>query len=86
MTDYAIVLTRRHSGREWQLDGDDYDGLTILDGGSKPSKASLDALWPEVQAEIAAEEVAATAAAASGRAKLAALGLTDDEINALLGA
>ena len=29
---------------------------------------------------------AATAAAASGRAKLAALGLTDDEINALLGA
>ena len=28
----------------------------------------------------------AAAAAASGRAKLAALGLTDDEINALLGA
>ena len=86
MTDYATVLTRRHADREWQLDGDDYAGLTMLDGGSKPSKASLDAAWPEVQAEIAAEQAAATAAAASGRAKLAALGLTDDEINALLGA
>jgi len=86
MTDYATVLTRRHPDREWKLDGDDYDGLAMLDGGSKPSKASLDAAWPEVQAEIAAEQAAATAAAASGRAKLAALGLTDDEINALLGA
>ena len=86
MTDYAQVLQRRHSGREWTLDGDDYEGLTMLDSGSKPSKASLDAAWPDVQAEIAAEQAAITAAAASGRAKLAALGLTDDEINALLGA
>jgi len=86
MTDYATVLTRRHKGREWVLNGDDYEGLTMLDDGSKPSKASLDAAWPDVQAEIAAEAAAATAAAASGRAKLAALGLTDDEINALLGA
>jgi len=86
MTDYAAVLTRRHQGREWKLDGDNYEGLTMLDGGSKPSKASLDDAWPDVQAEIAAEAAAATAAAASGRAKLAALGLTDDEINALLGA
>jgi len=38
--------------------------------------------------QAAAEQAAAdkAAAAASGRAKLAALGLTDDEINALLGA
>ena len=37
----------------------------------------------EAQAQAAAD---AAAAAASGRAKLAALGLTDDEINALLSA
>jgi len=37
----------------------------------------------EAQAQAAADKAAA---AASGRAKLAALGLTDDEINALLGA
>jgi len=40
------------------------------------------------QEQVAAEQAAAdkTAAAASGRAKLAALGLTDAEISALLGA
>jgi len=37
----------------------------------------------EAQAQASADKIAA---AASGRAKLAALGLTDDEINALLGA
>jgi len=46
--------------------------------------------WAAVaqQEQAAAEQAAANkaAAAASGRAKLAALGLTDDEINALLGA
>ena len=45
--------------------------------------------WAEMRVEQAAAEQAAAnaaAAAASGRTKLAALGLTDDEINALLEA
>ena len=45
--------------------------------------------WAEMRvAQGAAAQAAAdkAAAAASGRTKLAALGLTDDEINALLGA
>lgn len=47
--------------------------------------AAIDAVHAdaEAQAQAAAD---ADAAAASGRAKLAALGLTDEEINALLGA
>jgi len=47
--------------------------------------ARIDALHAETeaQAQTAADKAAA---AASGRAKLSALGLTDDEINALLGA
>ena len=41
----------------------------------------------ELERQAAAEAaVERAAAAASGRAKLAALGLTDDEINALVGA
>jgi len=51
--------------------------------------AEWQALTTEVEAQAAATEQAAAdkaAAAASGRTKLAALGLTDDEINALLGA
>lgn len=86
MTDYAIVLTRRHAGREWLLDGDDYTGLTMLDGGSKPTKKSLDDAWADVQAEIAQAAADKTATRASALAKLAALGLTANEIAALVGA
>ena len=51
--------------------------------------AEWQALCDDLEAQAAADEQAAedkAAAAASGRTKLAALGLTDDEINALLGA
>jgi hypothetical protein len=85
MTDYALVLSRRHAGREWKLEGDDYAGLTMLDDGDKPTKKSLDDAWPEVQAEIAAEAAAKAAARESALSKLAALGLTDEEISALIG-
>jgi hypothetical protein len=85
MTDYATVLSRRHAGRKWTLDGDDYEGLTMLDGGSKPTQKELDDSWPEVQAEIAADATAKAAARVSALAKLADLGLTDDEIAALVG-
>lgn len=86
MTDYAAVMTRRHSGREWTLAGDNYEGLTMLDGGSKPTKKSLDDAWPDVQQEIVAEREAKLAARTAALAKLAALGLTDAEIAALTGA
>jgi hypothetical protein len=85
MTDYATVLSRRHQGREWVLNGDDYAGLEMLDGGSKPTQKELDDAWADVQAEIAAEAAAKVATRASALAKLADLGLTDDEISALVG-
>ncbi len=86
MTNYVEVLLRRHAGREWILNGDDYAGLVILDGGSKPSQKSLDDAWPSVEAEIVAEREEKLATKQSALAKLAALGLTDAEIAALLGA
>jgi len=85
MTDYAAVLTRRHKNREWTLDGDGYVGLTMLDGLPKPTQKELDDAWPNVAAEIAAELDQRAAAKVSARAKLKALGLTDDEIAALVG-
>ena len=85
MTDYAAVLTRRHAGREWALNGDDYDQLVMLDGGDKPTKKSLDDAWPSVKAEIEAEIEARANAAVSARSKLAALGLTEAEVKALVG-
>ena len=81
MTDYAAILTRRYAGKEWTLAGDDYSGLTWLSDTEKPSKATLDGLWASVQQEIADE---ATAKVAARQAVLAKLGLTADEVAALL--
>ena len=86
MTDFAAVLSRRHKGREWAINANDYDQLVMLDGGAKPSKKSLEEAWPEVAAEIATEADRRAAAKVSARAKLAALGLTEAELAALLGA
>lgn len=55
--DYAQILTRKYPGKEWTLNGDDYKGLTWLSDSPKPSKKELEALWPEVQAEIGRAEV-----------------------------
>jgi len=62
--DYAAILTRRFPGAQWSLNGSSYDGLTWLDGTSQPSRAQLDALWPEVAQELAAERAERAAAEA----------------------
>ena len=82
MIDYATILTRRYAGKEWTLNGDDYDGLTWLSDTAKPTKTKLDSLWAEVQQEIADEK---TAKVAARQAILNKLGLTADEAAALLG-
>lgn len=84
MTDYAAVLSRRHRNRQWTMNADDYEQLVMLDGGDKPSKQSLDDAWEDVRAEIAAELQARVDARSSALSKLAALGLTDEEIAALV--
>lgn len=85
MTDYSAVLSRRHKNREWLLNGDDYEGLVILDGGSKPTQKSLDDAWPDVEAELKAEADERSSARQAAITKLATLGLTDAEVAALLG-
>jgi hypothetical protein len=82
MTDYAAVLSRRYTGKEWTLAGDEYTGLTWMSDTTKPSKETLDGLWASVQQEIADEEIAKVAAK---QAVLTKLGLTADEVKTLLG-
>ena len=83
--DIATILSKRYEGSEWTLNGDDYTGLTWLSDTTKPTKKSLEALWPDVQAEIVAEAQARVDAKASAIAKLEALGLTIDEIKTAFG-
>lgn len=56
-----------------------YEGTTPI------SKADIEAMIPVVEAELAAEAQAKIDNKASANAKLKALGLTDDEIKALIG-
>ena len=85
MTDYAAVLTANYPDAEWTLDGDTYDGLTWLSNTSKPTQAELDAAWPAVQQQQADAVTAKETARQSAMDKLAALGLTVDEISAAFG-
>ena len=81
MIDYVAILSRRYTGKEWTLDGDEYTGLTWISDTAKPSKATLDGLWASVQQEIA-DEPAANAAAKA--ALLDKLGITAEDARMLL--
>jgi hypothetical protein len=85
MLDYTLILTTNYVGSSWTLNGDSYDGLTWLSDTPKPTQAELDALWESTQAAVAAQKQAAIDTKASALAKLAALGLTQDEVKALVG-
>ena len=82
--DIAAILLRKFDA-EWTLNGDNYTGLTWLSDTPKPTKKALEALWPDVQAEIAAEAQANVDARSSAVAKLQALGLTVEEVSVAFG-
>ena len=82
--DIAKILSRKFDA-EWILDNGKYSGLTWLSDTPKPTEAELEALWPTVQAEIAAEAQAKIDAKASAVAKLQALGLTVEEVQVAFG-
>ena len=85
MIDYPAILTRHYAGSEWTLNGDDYNGLTWLSDSEKPSQEELDDLWDETLEMLEAEKQAKVDARESALAKLAALGLNEDEVKAILG-
>ena len=85
MINYSQILLTNYVGKQWSLSGNSYDGLEWLDSSTKPTQEELDALWESTQSTVAAKEQAAKDVKASALAKLAALGLTQDEVKALVG-
>jgi hypothetical protein len=85
MTDYTAVLVATHPNAQWSLSNNDYDTLVWHDDTPKPTQAELDAAWPAVQQAQADAVAAKQAARQSAIGKLAALGLTVDEISAAFG-
>lgn len=85
MIDYTQILSINYPGKQWSLNGDFYDGLIWLESSPKPTQAELDALWESTQAQVLAKKEQAESTKASALAKLSALGLTQEEIKALVG-
>ena len=83
MIDYATILKHKYSDSIWTLNGDEYKGLTWLSDTPKPTKATLDGLWDEVLEELEAKKEAKASAKTAAQAKLAALGLTLEDLTAL---
>ena len=85
MTDYIAVLQTNYPGAQWTLSGNDYATLVWHDDTPKPSQAELDAAWSAVQQAQQDAVAAKETARQSAIDKLAALGLTVDEISAAFG-
>ena len=47
------ILVMKYPGTFWELDGQTYENLKWQDDSSKPTEEELEALWPEVQYEVA---------------------------------
>jgi hypothetical protein len=62
--DIATILTRRYAGALWSCVDNDYAQLDWQDESAKPTKSTLDKLWPEVEYEVAYETVEQTRASA----------------------
>jgi hypothetical protein len=83
--DIPAILESHYPGERWELNGDHYDGLTWLSKKPKPTEEALADLWEEVLAELQAKAQAKIDAKASAIAKLAALGLTVEEVEVAFG-
>ena len=81
----AIYLLRPNS--EFSLTNDDYATIKWdkLEGDA-PTQSEITAAIKVVKANEAKAEAAKADAKASAQAKLAALGLTEDEVRAIIGA
>ena len=57
MTDYTAVLEHLYPGSEWTLNANDPAQLVWLSEGEAPTRAELDAAWPQVQYDRAYAQV-----------------------------
>jgi hypothetical protein len=55
--DIPAILTIKFPGALWSLNGNEYFGLDWQDSSKKPTEKELEALWPDVEAQIAREQV-----------------------------
>ena len=69
----------------WVLVGDTFDGITWVDDRPRCTEAEFDAGFAEYDAWKSEQDAAAVTAKAAAEAKLAALGLDEEEVAAIVG-
>jgi|688.fasta_scaffold1081315_1 hypothetical protein len=67
----------------WIIVGDDFDGITFVDERPRCTKAEFEAGFAQYDDWKAEQDAQAVAKKAAAEAKLAALGLTTDDLKAL---
>jgi hypothetical protein len=78
----AVVSLRPNT--EWTMSGDDVENITWHTEGVTPlTQAEVDAEVARLEQQAVDDAAAREAALESGRAKLLALGLTEDEVAAM---
>ena len=83
MIDKAIQKINPNA--EFTINADDINQITWLNGTTPISKEDIEAQIPTVEAEIEQEKQDAIDKKASGKQKLLDLGLTEEEVKALIG-
>ena len=81
------AIRKINANAKVNISGSDLDTCTIewLEGTTEISKADIQAKIVEVQAEIEQEKQDAITKKASGKQKLLDLGLSEEEVKALIG-
>jgi hypothetical protein len=85
MIDYSLILTINYPEARWAFSNIyDYSTIDWHSDTTKPTQAELEALWDSTQADVIARQNSKANAKSSALAKLSALGLTEDEVKALI--
>ena len=74
-----------NSDAKFSISGNDLDSITWEDGTSVISKSDIEAKLTQAQNELDSETQTAIAKKASGKQKLLDLGLSEEEVKALIG-
>ena len=85
MSNIIKAIKQINPNAEFKYDEEDINSIEWLNGTTPISKADIEEQLPIVEQEIEDEAQAKIDNKASANAKLKALGLTDNEINAIIG-
>ena len=80
---YSDILTEIYPGSEWSMSNEDYSTLNWLSSSAKPTQKELDDKKEATAKSLADKELAKQNTKKAAEAKLAALGLTTDDLKAL---